>query len=202
MAKTKTAKGSKGVPNKHLYSRISYLYQAATYLSLQQNTETVRRESKDPTGHKDAGTLENTATCSKVATASDSKFVCTDPDSSVPEPSASSIVPEPTRLVPSGLALQLSSHLRGVSLKSQVRLSHNLKRSICKCCNAVLIPGCTSTTGIENQSRGGKKPWADVLVIECNTCGSKKRFPVGSERQTRKTARSKTKEGSPAKSAS
>ncbi|OCL05124.1 Rpr2-domain-containing protein [Glonium stellatum] len=173
MAKTKTAKGSKGVPNKHLYSRISYLYQAATYLSLQQNTETVRRESKDPTGHKDAGTLENTATCSK-----------------------------PTRLVPSGLALQLSSHLRGVSLKSQVRLSHNLKRSICKCCNAVLIPGCTSTTGIENQSRGGKKPWADVLVIECNTCGSKKRFPVGSERQTRKTARSKTKEGSPAKSAS
>jgi len=196
MAKIKTAKGSKGVPNKHLHSRISYLYQAAVYLSLQQNTEIFQKESKSA---EDTKVLESAGTSSKVVTASDSKVACADLDGSVLESSTSSVAPKPTKPASSGLALQLSSHLRGVSLKGQVRLSRDLKRSICKCCKTILIPGRTSTTTIENQSRGGKKPWADVLVIECSTCGSKKRFPTGSERQTRKTTRPKAKEGSPTK---
>lgn len=191
MAKIKTAKGSKGVPNKHLHSRISYLYQAAAYLTLQQNTEIFQKESKSAEEHEDIKVPESAGTSSKVA--------CADLDGSVLESSTSSMAPKPTKPASSGLALQLSSHLRGVSLKGQVRLSHDLKRSICKCCNTILIPGRTSTTTIENQSRGGKKPWADVLVIKCSTCGSKKRFPIGSERQTRKTARPKAKEGSPTK---
>lgn len=185
------AKGSKGVPNKHLHSRISYLYQAAAYLTLQQNTEIFQKESKSAEEHEDIKVPESAGTSSKVA--------CADLDGSVLESSTSSVAPKPTKPASSGLALQLSSHLRGVSLKGQVRLSHDLKRSICKCCNTILIPGRTSTTTIENQSRGGKKPWADVLIIECSTCGSKKRFPIGSERQTRKTARPKAKEGSPTK---
>ena len=199
MAKIKTAKGSKGVPNKHLHSRISYLYQAAAYLTLQQKTEIFQKELKSADGHEDIKVLESAGTSSKVATASDSKVACADLDGSVLESSTSSVAPKPTKPASSGLALQLSSHLRGVSLKGQVRLSRDLKRSICKCCNTILIPGCTSTTTIENQSRGGKKPWADVLVIECSTCGSKKRFPIGSKRQTRKTAGPKAKEGSPTK---
>ena len=199
MAKIKTAKGSKGVPNKHLHSRISYLYQAATYLSLQQNTKIYQKESKSAEEHEDIKVLESASTFSKLITASDSKVAHAGIYGSVLESSTSSVVLNPTKPASSGLALQLSSHLRSVSLKSQVRLSRDLKRSICKCCSTILIPGRTSTTTIENQSRGGKKPWADILVIECSTCGSKKRFPIGSERQTRKTARPKAKEGSPTK---
>ncbi|OCK78654.1 Rpr2-domain-containing protein, partial [Lepidopterella palustris CBS 459.81] len=148
MAKNKTPKGAKGMLNKHLHSRISYLYQAATYLSFQSTTGGLQKAS------------------SELA------------------PSIS------TKAVSSGLALQLGSHLRAVSLKGQVQLSQNVKRSICKCCNTILIPGRTSTTTVENNSRGGKKPWADVLLVECTTCGSKKRFPMGSKWQVRKTERS------------
>jgi len=40
------------------------------------------------------------------------------------------------------------------------------------------VPGTTCTHRVENKSKGGKKKWADVLVVECQ-CGMVKRFPVG-----------------------
>lgn len=76
-------------------------------------------------------------------------------------------------------------------MKSQIRLSQDVKHSICKRCSAILIPGSTSSSKVENLSRGGKKPWADVLVIECNVCSAQKRFPVGAKRQPRKNLRAK-----------
>ncbi|PVI05839.1 Rpr2-domain-containing protein [Periconia macrospinosa] len=133
MAKDKPPK-TKGVPNKHLHARTTFLYQAATYLTL----------------HSATG-----------ASAS----------------------------VPSSLALQLGSDLQIVSRKSQVRLSADLKRTICKTCNTVLIPGRTATHTVENDSKGGKKPWADVLVVGCTFCGAKKRFPVGATKQQSKAER-------------
>jgi ribonuclease P protein subunit RPR2 len=133
---------TKGVPNKHLHARATFLYQAATYLTLQNGavSETVVSETSPSQG------------CS-------------------------------------GLALQLGSDLQNVTRKGQVRLSMDLKRNICKSCNTILVPGRTVTQRIENQSKGGKKPWADVLIVECSLCGSKKRFPVGAKRQPRKTER-------------
>ncbi|KAH7052373.1 RNAse P Rpr2/Rpp21/SNM1 subunit domain-containing protein [Macrophomina phaseolina] len=92
---------------------------------------------------------------------------------------------------PPGLPFYYASHLQSVSMKSQIRLSQNIKHSICKRCNAILIPGSTSSNKIENLSRGGKKPWADVLIIECNVCKAQKRFPVGAKRQPRKSERAR-----------
>ncbi|KAF2636409.1 Rpr2-domain-containing protein [Massarina eburnea CBS 473.64] len=89
-----------------------------------------------------------------------------------------------------GLALQLGSDLQTVSRKGQIRVNVDVKRNICKTCNSVLVPGRTATHEIENHSKGAKKPWADVLVVGCNLCGSEKRFPVGAKRQQKKTARS------------
>lgn len=127
MAKDKQPK-PKGVPNKHLHARTTFLYQAATYLTLRAGE-------------------------------------------------------------PSGLALQLASDLHAVSRKGQVRLSSELKRSVCKTCYAVLIPGRTATQTLENESKQGKKPWADVLVLACTVCGTKKRFPVGAKRPKKKSER-------------
>lgn len=31
----------------------------------------------------------------------------------------------------------------------------------------------------ENKSKGGKKPWAEIIVVECRGCKAMKRFPVG-----------------------
>jgi hypothetical protein len=45
----------------------------------------------------------------------------------------------------------------------------------------MLVPGASCTTRLENRSRGGKKSWADVLVVVCLGCGIEKRFPVGME---------------------
>ena len=161
MAKEKPPKlKMKGVPNKHLHARTTFLYQAATYLTLQSGPrEVVTDSTKGQTSYSENSPLDGTTS----------------------------------------LALELGSQLHTVSRKGQVRLSAEMKRSICKCCNTVLIPGRTATQAIVNDSKGGKKPWADVLVINCTFCGSTKRFPVGAKRQKRKAERCNKLEGSATK---
>ncbi|KAI8950442.1 RNAse P Rpr2/Rpp21/SNM1 subunit domain-containing protein [Xylaria longipes] len=144
MAKTKTP-GS--VPNKHLYSRLSYLHQAAAFLG------------------------------SQVGNTHDSKS----------EPPAA----DQSRLK---LARHLLTDLRATSLKSQIRLSPAVKHSICKFCDTLLIEGETSTSVVENKSKHGKKPWADVLVVKCNACHGVKRFPVQAPRQKRRPQREQVSE--------
>lgn len=88
-----------------------------------------------------------------------------------------------------GRSRHLISQLRSVSLKGQIRLSQAMKHSICKRCDSLLVPGSTSSTRVENKSRGGKKPWADVLIVTCHSCSAVKRFPVGGKRQRRRPLR-------------
>lgn len=141
MAKERQPK-FKGVPNKHLHARTTFLYQAATHLTLR------------------AGAVE---------------------------PSEGGKPP-----VHSTLAQRLASDLHTVSRKGQVRLSSELKRSICKTCHTALVPGRTATQAVVNESKQSKKPWADVLIINCNLCGTHRRFPIGAKRQQRKGERSST----------
>ncbi|TWU77028.1 hypothetical protein ED733_007708 [Metarhizium rileyi] len=85
---------------------------------------------------------------------------------------------------------QAITDMRAVSLKAQIRQSPALKRTICKFCDSLLVEGQTSRSSIENLSKGGRKPWADVLAIECKTCGNIRRYPVEATRQKRKAHRS------------
>lgn len=142
MAKGKPPK-PKGISNKHLHARTTFLYQAATYLTFQSPTKNSESHTED------ANQIQQ----------------------------------------PSPLALQLGADLHTVSRKAQLRLSVDLKRSICKSCNTLLVPGRTASQEIENQSKGGKKPWADVLIVSCKCCGSKRRMPVGAKRQPKKRNR-------------
>lgn len=98
------------------------------------------------------------------------------------------------------LSRQLTKDLRAVSLKSLVRHSPEMKRSICKFCESILIEGQTCHSIIENPSKGGKKAWADVLVTRCLSCNNVKRFPVSARKQKRKHLRqseSQTELGKP-----
>lgn len=96
---------------------------------------------------------------------------------------------DPSHLQQRGLPLLLAAQLQAVSQKAQIRLSHDMKRSLCKVCSTPLMPDTTSETRIENKSRAGKKPCADVLVIQCRNCHAEKRFPIGAPRQKKKTER-------------
>lgn len=168
-------------PQKHLHSRLSFLHQAAAYLTgVQQASQMIA--------------VEKVRSDRAVVQSIDASPHDNSPESGSINPPHGSIR-RPTTTVPleaeisrssagsPGLACRLISHLQAVSLKGQIRLSPAIKHSICKKCHACLIPGSTVSSLIENQSGGGRKPWADVLVQMCHRCGTTKRFPVGMGRQ-------------------
>ncbi|XP_072350382.1 ribonuclease P protein subunit p21-like, partial [Scyliorhinus torazame] len=46
----------------------------------------------------------------------------------------------------------------------------SVKRTICKCCSSLLLPGLTAT--VRHRKRGQR-----VTIVRCLTCGLTKRFP-------------------------
>jgi len=174
-------KSKSGVPNRHLHARISYLQQAATYLTARQRDEETIKNTWQPT--------------SKLADGSRADVHTADPNGSPhqPNPPDDPTFTEQSQVfntAPSGgLPLHLAGHLKQIAGKSLIRLHTNVKHVICRRCSAVLIEGETGMKRIENLSKGGKKSWADVLVVECRACGAGKRFPVGATRPKAKGAR-------------
>ena len=184
------------VPHKHLHSRIAFLYQAANYLS---------QVPKEDEGYPEKAANEEQA-LTKATEEQPPIEVFPQGTSTVVGPVASSVSKIPNQ--PHGLeqngsttelgqSRRLMSHLRAVSLKSQIRLSPSIKHSFCRHCEGPLIPGSTSSSKIENTSRGGRKPWADILVVTCKLCGTSKRAPVGAKRQPRKKDRLQQPNGKP-----
>ncbi|KAL2758591.1 hypothetical protein ACRALDRAFT_2017523 [Sodiomyces alcalophilus JCM 7366] len=147
MAKSK----NDGVPNRHLFTRVSYLHQAACHLA------TVRADGPQ-SGENEQGKEDN-----------DDK-------------------------VRQNMARLLVQDLRAVSRKVLIRPNPAMKRTMCKMCDTVLVEGRTCFTTVENQSKGGRKPWADVMAMRCGVCGHIKRFPVNSPRQKRRPHRVSEKE--------
>ncbi|KAM0560993.1 hypothetical protein ACHAPJ_003493 [Fusarium lateritium] len=101
-------------------------------------------------------------------------------------------VPAPTpneRKALQNMSRQAVTSLRAVTLKAQIRQSPAMKQTICKFCDTLQIEGDTCTSTVENASKGGRKPWADVLTIQCKTCENVKRYPVSAPRQKRKNLR-------------
>jgi len=139
-----------GIQNRAIYSRVSFLYQAAAFLS---------------------------SSAPKAA-----------PDAKNEEPAAA-VLSSTTALAVQGISRRLTTDLRAVSLKTRIRLTPAMKHAICKFCDSVLIEGQSCTSSVENQSRGGRKPWADVLVRKCHTCGRERRYPVNAPKPKRKSER-------------
>ncbi|KAK2855702.1 hypothetical protein FQN49_004928 [Arthroderma sp. PD_2] len=146
----KTQKGAGSRAQSHLHARIAYLYKATNYLQSATEARSQSQVASDTSSLPEQSTLKE------------------------PQPGVSS-----EKELCSALARQYGSQLRAVSLKSQLRLDRDVKRSICKRCDSSLRPGSTCSETIENRSRGRKKPWADTRVITCGFCGTQKRFPQG-----------------------
>ena len=143
-------KSAPGVVNRHIYTRASYLYQAANYLA--DSSHQTRHES-------DHSTKDDTRQA------------------------------KATR----NLSRQLNADCKLVCQKSVLRQNPKMKRTTCKICSTTLVEGETSQSVVENPSKGGKKPWADLLVVNCLICGHAKRYPVSARKQTRKHFRQTVK---------
>ncbi|PLB49235.1 Rpr2-domain-containing protein [Aspergillus steynii IBT 23096] len=184
MAKVKGKKGVAGGVNSHIRARLNYLHAAATYL---QTGEIPSRRSTgpDPVEGAQAEDKESEPVSARIV-----PQVVND-DEAIKEESTTA--PTPTSLNPN-LSRVLISHMRGVSLKSQLRLPVEVKRSFCKRCETLLVPGVNYVQEIRNDSRGRSKPWADVLVVRCTTCGTEKRFPQAEKRSKKLAERRKMQE--------
>lgn len=180
------AKMQKGISQKHLHSRISYLYQASTYLTHvanQSQAETPCADDEFKKRYGSGGELHRAATAPKAVSGESLPMSPIEGDHRVPETSSHHISKD------FALSRQLLVHLRAVSLRTQIRLTPAVKHTICKRCSLPLVPGSTSTSYIENKSSEGRKPWADVLVTTCTACGTSRRIPMEAKRQVRKESR-------------
>lgn len=64
-----------------------------------------------------------------------------------------------------------------VAKKAVLKLHPSIKRSVCKECSGLLIPGVTCKLRLENPSKS-KLPSCQVLAVTCE-CGHVKRYPIG-----------------------
>lgn len=157
-----------GVPNKASYCRLSFMYQAATYLAA---------VSADQSQASDQAALQKTDPDIRM------EIDGQDVDHSNAEKNRR------TATQTRNMSHRVLADFRSVSLKSQIRVSPAMKRTICKFCDTLLVEGQTCASTVENPSKGGRKPWADVLVMTCHTCHHVKRFPVNAPRQPRRPLR-------------
>lgn len=88
-----------------------------------------------------------------------------------------------------GMARRLLAQMRSVSRKTNMRVRPALKHRVCRYCDTLLVEGTTCVSVVENHSRDGQKPWADVLRVSCMACGRARRHPVSAPRQPRRSAR-------------
>ena len=159
-------KDQKGPSQKHLHSRVSYLFQAAAYLSaVTTNSPPEVIEPNSPAKPAKGFCGDDRYERAKASSGKESK---------------------PSEIQNVFFGTALLAQARAISLKSQIKLTPTMKKSICKRCNTMLTPGSTASVRIENKSCNGRKSWADVLVVTCTACGAAKRQPVGAKRQSKK----------------
>jgi ribonuclease P protein subunit RPR2 len=168
-------------PRHQAQARMSFLFQAARYLS--ELPDAVKESASHGTEQKVKADISRNSSTKREVT-----------DTKHPEASATEISDDTSLLKTYALPAYLANHMFSVGLKSHAKLDRDEKRRICKRCKCFLIEGKTSTTMVENKSRGSKKPWADVTVVCCIACGMQKRYPVGTKKP-RQSMNSANQEG-------
>ena len=183
------------VPNRHLYSRLSYLWQAANHTLQITNAS-----------HNEAKSSQTQVQPLEAMNGQNSQGITASRESICRQESAPAVFSEPNKAsystgcrpeIALGQSRRLVSHIRAISCKSVLRLSPRMKHAFCSHCESPLIPGSTSSSMEENKSRGGRKPWADVLVVTCKLCGTSKRLPLGAKRQPKRKERPQRSEIKP-----
>jgi ribonuclease P protein subunit RPR2 len=163
------------VPNRQSHARISFLYQAASYFAnLESQSLLLSTKSR--------GT---SAELTQIGDQNDELVKQNDDvDYTKSRRNSKARTCIKTDQHKHAVSAFLGSHLRIIGRKSQVKVAQSIKRDICKRCNVILQEGKTSATRIENKSYERQKPWADVLVVTCLSCGMEKRYSVGGKKRS------------------
>lgn len=172
MAKAKGTKKEAKNTQSHIRARLDYLYQAAVYL--QGKSTEHKKHSTAPAVHGNRNNQSAENQTSPDGAGSQSEADIKQKTCSVSQQTANKPL--------ENLSRTCVLHLRDVAMKTQIRLPVDLKRSLCKRCATVLTPEVTCSREIRNESRGGKKPGANVLIVRCLSCGAEKRFPQTDKR--------------------
>lgn len=80
------------------------------------------------------------------------------------------------------LARSMARNMDIVAKRTVLKLLPYVKRSMCKKCHMLLVPGLSMSVHIENLLKNQLEK-ADVMVVECNQCSTTKRFPFGKNRE-------------------
>lgn len=187
------AKGKGKNVNSHLRARLDYLHKAAAYLhsttiaSKQQQTQQSKTENNASDGKCEVGAGSN-RTVPQILSPGSTAVAVEEASGSVNQKQEPNLDRLPN------LSRAYISQLRGISLKTQLRLPQEVKRSFCKRCDTLLVPGVSCMREIRNTSREGKKPWADVRVVRCTTCGTEKQYFQAENRSKKLAERKKEQE--------
>ena len=177
MAKSKEKKAAQKGFQSHLRARLNYLERAAIYLqsattspnAVSANPDSKGKNTVEP-NHQGSYAMQHAS-----VTENEAQRSVTNGNSGNSSLTAS-------------LSRQYISQMRGVSLKTRLRLPVEVKRSFCKRCHLILTPGLNCVLDVRNESKGCKKPWANVLIIRCNACKTEKRFPQAQSKRSDKLA--------------
>ncbi|TQV93068.1 RNAse P Rpr2/Rpp21/SNM1 subunit domain-containing protein [Cordyceps javanica] len=212
------AKAPPGVQNRHIYTRASYLYQAAAFLAT-ASLQPLSRNAPDGDGAKG---LAGTGSAEAPSLTQPARDDDDDDDAALPSQTQAARTTadqqpqnqeQPQKQQKSqeqqeqqqqeqqqqeqqqctalrNMSRSLLADMRAVTLKVMIRQRPEMKRTVCRYCDALLVEGRTCDAVVENASRGGRKPWADVLAVRCRTCGGVKRFAVGEPRRRHLRSRS------------
>ena len=187
------AKGKGKNVNSHLRARLDYLHKAATYLhstTIASKLPQTQQSDNENNASDEKRDIEN------ISTRTVPQILSPGATASAVETVSGSVSKkqEPNLNRLPNLSRAYISQLRGISLKTQLRLPQEVKRSFCKRCDTLLVSGVSCMQGIRNASREGKKPWADVRVVRCTTCGTEKCYPQAGKRSKKLAERKKGKE--------
>lgn len=193
MAKAKKEK-PKSVPNRHLHVRASYLYQASTYLQAyhlpgpEADALKITNGKYEKLDHGQRVHVEKRQT-NTLLDDSSSRTLSSHGNQVVGNLRNHRSYTDALKGATFGQQRLFMSHIQTITRKSKIHLSQELKRSICKRCDTLLTDGLTCVSLIENESKGGRKSWADTLAVACLTCGNVRRFPIGARPQPPKQVR-------------
>ncbi|MBW0552461.1 hypothetical protein O181_092176 [Austropuccinia psidii MF-1] len=142
------------VPNRDVLQRLNFLHQAANYLATVTRDVSVRQANRAP---NEAERFKKLRGRKKRFRMVDSKDLSFHGLANLP-------------LI--GLSRTLTKTMKVVSKKAVVRMDPTVKRTICRSCHLLLIPGQTATTRVL-----ASRPHVHKVATTCLACSHRRTIP-------------------------
>ncbi|EGG03053.1 uncharacterized protein MELLADRAFT_90488 [Melampsora larici-populina 98AG31] len=158
---TVPAANPNAVPNRDVLQRLNYLHQAAHYFATASHTLPSSQDTRRQ------GAKEDTMGSKRTSERS-SKLIHNERRENLLKAPIEPVLHAPM----SGLSRVMSTSMKAVARKAVVRMDPSVKRSICRSCNLLLLPGHTSVVRL----RPSKTHVRRVSIV-CLSCKHSRTIP-------------------------